>query len=220
MIDAGRILTFPTVGPTPDLDALATWLSEQGEPYEVDESGEPASGGRGVLVLRALPVRLVVDDGVRANVEVTADVPLTRLVLLLADLSSHLRAELRLAGVGVVDRAALWLRFADLQDRQRIAAAVARADVMSDRDEVLHGLWSLLVAVGRGRDLRWDVPRATIIEVRPVGTPGGLSVTEAAWHDASVSVGDTVSIPVDADLHMLAWRWLAEAWPSLTVESR
>ncbi len=207
-IDTTRILTYPTVGPVPDADSVATWLGEQGEPFEVDDSG--------VLVLRALPVRVVVDDGVRVHVEITPTVPLTRLVLLLAELGAHLRAEIRLAGVGVVERADLWLRFADLQDRLRIVLALARTEgAHVDREDVLRGLWSLLVAVGGKRDLRWDPHRAAIVEVRGVGTPGGLTPSEAAWHDASVGVGDSVAVAIETDMHIVAWRWLHEAWPNL-----
>lgn len=208
-IDTMRILTYPTVGPVPDVGAISTFLVEHGEPFEVDETG--------VLVLRALPVRVVVDDGVRVHVEITDDVPLTRLVLLLAELGAQLRAEIRLAGVGVVERADLWLRFADLQDRLRIVLALARAEAVAvDRDDVLRGLWSLLVSLGDKRDLRWDPHRLAIVEVRGVGTPGGLTPAEAAWHDASVGVGDTVAVPIETDMHIVAWRWLNEAWPNLS----
>ncbi|MCB9682026.1 MAG: hypothetical protein H6733_11230 [Alphaproteobacteria bacterium] len=201
-------MTYPTSAPLPGLDALASWLTEHGEAFDRQ--------GPDVLELRALPLRIVHGgDGVRAQVDLTPTVPLSRLTRLLFDLSVRVGADVRLVGVGQVNRPSLWLRFADEQDRLRVAAALAKAAAQSHRDDILKAMWSVLGTLGGGRDLRWDATRERIVEMREVGSPDGISVEDARWHDAEVSPGDTVAVPVSGDLHILVWRWLADAWPSL-----
>lgn len=201
-------VTFPTNEPLPDVDALSDWLTTQGEPFERD--------GPSTLALRALPVRLIVDDaGIQAPLDLSPDTSLTRLVRLVFDLSVRLGGDVRLAGAGETTRADLWLRLADEQDRLRIVQALERATAHGHADEVVRGLWSVLGSLGHGRDLRWDAARRRIVDMLDVGGPDGLPVEEAAWHDADASEGDTVAVPVSGDLHILAWRWLGEAWPSL-----
>lgn len=197
---------FRSQAPSPPRSALEAWLTDQGEPFE-------AAGGE--LSLRALPIRLVVDEGVRAHLDPTPTCPLTRLVRVVFDLSVHLGADVRLVGSGPVTRASLWLHLADEQDRQRIAAALEEADRNHPQDDVRAAFWSLLGALGDGRDLRWDASRAAIVEMRDVGGDGGLTVEEASWHNADAAIGDTVPIQVGGAVHILAWRWLSEAWPSL-----
>ncbi len=203
-------VSFRRQGPRPAAEALSEWLTEQGEPFEAD--------GDDVLVLRALPVRLVVDEHIRAHVDLLPATPLTRLVRVLFDLSVHLGADVRLVGSGDITRPGLWLRFADEQDRQRIAAALGEADETHHHDDVRRGFWQLLGALGNGRDLRWDASRGAIVEMLEVGSDDGISVEDASWHDAEASAGDTVAVTVAGDLHIVAWRWLSEAWPSLRQE--
>lgn len=201
-------VTFPTTAPQPDLDQLASWLTEQGEPFTQD--------GPDTLALKALPLTLVHGDPVRAQVDLGPTASLSRLVRVLFDLSVRLGADVRLAGVGEVNRPELWLRFADEQDRLRIADALHKAAAHNTRDEVLSAFWSILGSVGGGRDLRWDAQRERIVEMMEVGGDDGISVEHAAWHQEGAQVGDTVGVPVVGDVHILAWRWLSEAYPSLT----
>lgn len=203
-------ISFRRQSPPPALDEIAAWLTEQGEPFEAD--------GEDVLALRALPVRLVVDEHIRAQVDLSPATPLTRLVRVIFDLSVTLGADVKLVGAGALTRPLLWLRFADEQDRQRIAAALTNADDTHAHDDVRQGFWQLLGALGNGRDLRWDAAREAVVEMLEVGAPDGIPLEQAAWHDADASPGDVVSVPVTGDLHVVAWRWLSEAWPSLLQE--
>jgi len=203
-------ISFRRQTPPPALDEIAAWLTDQGEPFEAD--------GEDVLVLRALPTRLVVDEHIRAQVDLSPATPLTRLVRVLFDLSVHLGADVRLVGAGGVTRPMMWLRFADEQDRQRIAAALSNADDTHAHDDVRKGFWQLLGALGNGRDLRWDATREAIVEMLEVGASDGIAVEAAAWHDAEASPGDTVAVPVAGDMHIVSWRWMSEAWPSLLQE--
>ena len=105
-------VTLHTVGPVPPLDDLGRWLTEQGEPYERE--------GLQTLSLRALPVRLLVDEErnvVQAQVDINPTLPLMRLVDLLFDLSVLAGADVRLAGQGEVTRPALWI--ASLRSQRR-----------------------------------------------------------------------------------------------------
>ncbi|MCB9664571.1 MAG: hypothetical protein H6732_10705 [Alphaproteobacteria bacterium] len=201
-------VSFPTTSPLPGPEDLASWCTEQGEAFDHD--------GPDVLSLRGLPVRLLhTGEAIRAQVDVTPSTALSRLTRVLFDLSVRLGADVRLVGVGEVNRPALWLRLADEQDRQRIAGALERASSHSAPDEVYQGLWGVLGALGGGRDLRWEATREQIVEMKEVGAPEGISVEEAAWHDDQAEPGDTIALPVSGDLHIVAWRWLQEAWPNL-----
>lgn len=195
-------LSFPTAATPPSLAELAAWLEEEGEAW-ASEDGE-------ALVLRALPLRLLhTGSGLRGEVEVGLTTPLSRLVRVLFALSSRVGADVRVVGVGLVDRAALWLRLADEQDRLRLAAALARVDEHPQRDEILRGLWSLLAVAAPGRDARWDALRERVVELHDSGDltdPGFVRVT---------SEPPLPPVPLDPPIHLLAWRWLGEAWPAL-----
>ena len=165
-----------------------------------------------------LPVRLVVspdDASMQAQIEVTANAPLVRLVDLMFSLSIKAGADVRLAGEGAVTRAELWMRLTDEQDRIRIAEALRRASERGSAEEVLNRLWAVLAMLAPGRDIRWDAAHERIVELREVGEPGGISLEEAAWHQSDASMGDVIPVPVRGYLHMLAWRWFSEAYPGL-----
>lgn len=202
------VVTLHTAGAVPDRDALDRWLTEQGEPYERE-------GYR--MVLRALPVSLeVTDDNVlQAIIDVETDTPLVRMVDLLFDLSVVAGADVQVDGC-MVRRAGLWTLLADMQDRKRIASALDQADERGIRDEVVRRLWATLNALHPRGDLRWSVEARSVVELREVGAPGGLTVEEAARHGEH-ELGDLVPVPVRETLHILLWRWLSEAYPSLAL---
>lgn len=167
---------------------LERWLIDRGEPCEVD-------GTR--VSLRALPVKILLEATLSAKATVNTRTPVSRLVGLLFDLSVHLHADVALDGTGL-SRAGLWLRLADEQDRQRIAAALARAEERGCREEVLQRLWTVIAELRPGHDDRWDVSRERIVELLEVG------------EDVPAEV-----VPVAEPLHLAAWRWLGDAWPGL-----
>jgi hypothetical protein len=201
-------LTFPTNAPLPAAEDVAAWLTEQGEPFDLE--------GPTTLALRALPVRLLLGaDSLQGWLEVTSTAPLVRLVDLLFALSVLAGADVHLAGSGQMTRPRLWLRLADEQDRQRIAEAMARADEHGNREDVGQRLWAVLSAIWPGRDLRWDASRSHIVELVEVAEPGGISVEEASWLVEGAAAGDVVARPIGDYLHIIAWRWLSEAYPGL-----
>lgn len=204
-------LTFPTAGPLPGPAEIAGWLTEQGEAFEEE--------GPGVLLLRAIPLRVVFSESgqIQGQVDLRTATPLSRVVRLVFDLSMRLGADVRLAGVGEVQRTALWLRLADEQDRLRIARALVAADEHSKRDEIHTHLWRMLSTLAAGRNVRWDGDRRALVELKEVGAADGISLEEAAWLTETPSAGDTVAVPVEGDMHILAWRWLSEAYPSLAT---
>ena len=199
-------VSLHTTGPVPDPDALARWLTEQGEPFERSADA---------LALRALPVRLQAtdDDDLTAWLDVTVQTPLVRLVDLLFDLSVVAGADV-MGGRETLTRPGLWVRLADAQDRMRIASALDQADERGTRDEVMRRLWATLNALQPSRDVRWNAELRGIVELREVGAPGGLTVEEAARHGEH-DLGDLVPVPISGPLHLLVWRWLSEAYPSL-----
>lgn len=199
-------LIFTTVGPLPSLSELEAWMTEQGEPFVHED--------RHTLCLRALPLRLVLGtEGLRGEVELGEDVPLSRLVRVIFDLALRVGSEVRLAGTGPVGRPDLWVRFADEQDRRRIARALERADQRGHKEEVLTSLWALLCTLGHGQDLRWDPNTSSIVEVRDVRHTRDLDAVSISEEEPT-PIG-TVSVPVHGELHVLVWRWLSEAFPSL-----
>ena len=203
-------VTFPTAGPCPEPDEVQGWLTEQGEPFERD--------GPNSIQLRALPLRLVVvpkEHGFQAHIDVTLTAPLVRLVDLIFSLSVLAGADVRLAGSGEATRSSLWLRLADEQDRLRVARAVELAQEQGKKDEVVRGLWSVLDAVAPGRDVRWDAARARVVELKEVDQPGGISLEDAAFLVEDPKPGDVVTIPLEGHPHVVAWRWLSEAFPGL-----
>jgi hypothetical protein len=204
-----QTLQFTTVGPLPTASELEAWLTEQGEPFVSEQLH--------VITLRALPLTLsFTQEGLRGEVCLHEDVPLTRLVRLLFDLALRVGGELRLTEVGVVDRAGLWVRLADEQDRHRIVAALRRADQHGQREDVLTSLWSLLCTLGHGQDLRWDPVLESIVAVRDVLRTRELDGLGDVTEDDPTPVG-SIAVPVQSEMHMLAWRWLSEAHPSLRV---
>lgn len=204
-------VTLHTAGPIPPADSLAEWLTQQGEPFEIE--------GPHHLGLRALPVRLAIEEeegSIRAQINITPSLPLMRLVDLLFDLSVVAGADVRLAGTGEVNRPALWMRLADDQDRQRIAKALALAAEHGNQEDVIRRLWSVLSVLHPKHDVRWSIERACIVEMKEVGANGGISIEEANWHAPDAQLGDLVAIRLPGYLHSLAWRWLSEAYPGLS----
>lgn len=202
-------VTFPTTGPMPAADDVASWLIDRGEPFERE--------GTDNLALRALPVRLVLSDQahLQAHLGVHSTATLTRLVDMLFALSVHIGSDVKLTGIGAVTRASLWLRLADEQDRIRISEALVRAAEHGKMDEVSKRLWAVIAALRPGHDDRWDTTQSCIVEIKEVGDIQGISLEEAQWHDQSAQVGDTISVPIAGSVHSLAWRWLSEAYPGL-----
>lgn len=201
-------VTFPASGPPAAVETLAEWLTERGEPF--------AREGDDTLVLRALPMRFVSSPGhasLQAQLDVTATVPLTRLVDTLFEVSMRAGSDVNLAGHGPIARAELWMRLADEQDRLRLGQALHRARDHGQRDEIHRRLWALLASLRPGRDDRWDTQQQRIVELVEVGD--GLSVEEARWHAEDPKPGDVVPVPVRGYLHCLAWRWLSEAYPGI-----
>lgn len=187
---------------------LSDWLTERGEPFALD--------GEHTVVLRALPVRFVANPSsasLVAHLDVTSAVALSRMVDVLFDVSVRAGADVSLAGTGEVTRAALWMRLADEQDRQRIAESLRRAREHGSADEVHKRLWAVLATLRQGHDDRWDAQAERIVELVEVGRQ--LSVDEAAWHAEGSQEGDEISVPVDSHLHTLLWRWLSEAYPGI-----
>lgn len=201
-------ITFTTHATIPATTDVATWLTDQGEAFEQE--------GPYTLALKALPVRVVLDEGVlKAHLEVGVETALARMVDLLFALSVEAGADVRLAGLGEVTRPRLWLKLADEQDRVRIQQALQHASEHHNREEVLQRLWSVLHEIAPGHDLRWDAHRGRIVELVEVGEPGGISVEEASWLVEGAKPGDAVPRPVDGQVHIIAWRWLSEAYPGL-----
>jgi hypothetical protein len=204
-------VTFPTAGRSPEPEEVEGWVTQLGEPFERD--------GPNSLLLRALPVRLVVipkEHGFQAHIDVTLTAPLVRLVDLIFTLSVRAGADVRLAGTGEATRSSLWLRLADEQDRQRLARAIQLAQEQGKKDEVVRGLWSVLGAIVPDRDVRWDVARSRVVELKEVDQPGGISLEDAAFLVENPSPGDVVTVPVEGHPHVVAWRWLSEAFPGLS----
>lgn len=201
--------TFPATARQPAPEEVAAWFTEHGEAFEAE--------GPYSLALRGLPVRVIAVPGepLQAHVDVTTTTPLVRVVDLLFELSNRAATDVRLAGVGKVDRASLWLRLADEQDRLRIARALVHAAEQGRRDEVVRGLWGVLAAACPGRDIRWDAGREHIVELKEVGGPTGMPVEEAAFLLEDPETGDVAVVEVHDDLHLVAWRWLSEAHPGL-----
>ncbi len=198
-------VTFPTATAAPSIPALTAWLVEHGEPFEEDGAS---------VVLKALPFRLVRDEkGITGWIEVNETTPLPRLIDLIFDLSVRLGSDVKLAGSGVVGRPALWLVLADEQDRQRLAAAIEQSAQRGNKDDVDQRLWALLQAIHPGRDLRWDAQKLRVVELFEVGST--IERDEARWLDEGANTGEIVVKAVDGNVHVLLWRFVAQAWPGL-----
>jgi len=203
-------VAFPTTGGAPHPTDVAGWLTEQGEPFEHE--------GPHALALRALPVRLVFDpqgERMAAQLEISREMPVSRTVDMLFTLSIRAGSDVRLLGSGETGRHQLWLRISDEQARLRLASALRTSLERSNHHEVLNRLWGALQALRPGQDVRWDANRETIVEVREVDAPGGITQSEATWHAENPEPGDAVGLPIQDSLHLLAWCWLSEAYPGL-----
>jgi hypothetical protein len=188
------------------VDEIAACLTAMGEAFEVGGPDEP-----GLLRLRALPVVLRrTEDALSAEIGLTPSVSITRLLALIYDLALQLGGEVSLDGATPTERAAAWLCFADDQDRLRIGRALDRAEGRAD--EVLRGLWDILVVLGSGRDLRWHPRASRIVEVDrgELGLEDEPTLSEEEVMDPMLTVRDPAP-----GTHILAWRWLTEAWPAL-----
>lgn len=201
-------VTFPSTSPPPPVDELGEWLTDWGEPYSPD--------GEDSLALRALPIRFVASPAnasLKAQLDITARTSVTRMVDVLFEVSVQAQADVVLAGVGAVNRPALWMHLSDEQDRVRIAEALARAREHGSHDEVHKRLWSVIAVQRPGHDDRWDAQQERIVELVEVGS--GITLEQAAWHAESPAVGDVIPVPVHGSLHVLVWRWLSEAYPGI-----
>ena len=207
-------VTFPNLGPCPDIECVTQWLTERSEPFEQESSDS--------LRLLALPVRLLCSrlEHMQGQIDVTSDAPLVRLVDLLFYLSVQAGSDVHLTGDAneTTSRAELWLRLADEQDRLRIAKAVDAAQEHGNREELVNRLWAAISAMWPGGDVRWDISLNRIVEIKEVDEPGGITVEEAQWHAQGALPGDVVAVPLSGYLHILAWRWLSEAYPGLTEQ--
>jgi len=182
-------VTFPASGRPASVEQLASWLTARGEAF-VAEAGD-------VLALRALPVRFLAGprrSALEARIEVNPDVPLSRMVDVLFDVSVRSGTDVNLGGHGAISRADLWMRLADEQDRMRIAAALARAKEHGQHEDIHHRLWAIVASLRADRDDRWDAKEERIVELEENGT--------------------VVPVP-STGLHCLTWRWLSEAYPGL-----
>lgn len=190
----------------PDLAEISASLAAMGEAFELGGPDEP-----GVIHLRALPVVLRrTERDLSAEIALTPSVPIARLLALIYDLALQLGGEVTLDGASPTERAAAWLCFADDQDRLRIARAIDRAEGRAE--EVLRGLWDILVVLGQGRDLRWHPREARIVEVDrgELGLEDEPTLSEEEVMDPLLTVREAAP-----GTHILAWRWLTEAWPAL-----
>ncbi len=203
-------ITFTTTE-HPTMEAVKDWLTEEGEPFELV--------GPSSLQLRALPVQVVTstDAPLQARLEINTKVPLQRLIDLLFAISIKAGADVSLAGKGEVSRPELWLQLADDQDRQRIDHALQAASDRGNGD-VARRLWALLSTLDIGKDLRWNANCACVVELKEVGSEGGLTMEEANWLAEDPHHGDVISVPTTTNHHILAWRWLKEAYPGLIEE--
>ena len=201
-------ITFITMNDPASIDDVQQWLTELGEPFE------PV--GVATLQLRPLPVQIVLSDErpIKAHIDVTPSLPLQRLIDLLFALSLKAGADVQLVGTGSVTRAALWLHLADEQDRLRLHSAL---EVAAERgnDSVPQQLWEVLAAMSPGQDLRWDQHAAHIVVMKEVGATMGLSLEDANWLSENPHVGDVIPVPAVGQPHLIAWRWLTEAYPGL-----
>ena len=203
-------VTLHTGGALPPMESLTSWLTEQGEPYDIE--------GPQHLGFLGLPIRLNIandESVIRVQIDVAPQVPLMRLVDLLFDLSVVAGADVNLAGTGPVNRPALWMLLADEQDRQRVAEALTSSKEYGNHEEVVRRLWSVLNVLQPGHDIRWSIEQSRIVEMKEVGAEGGISIEEASWHAPDAQLGQLVAVQVSGYLHSSAWRWLSEAYPGL-----
>jgi hypothetical protein len=141
-VDVSFEVRFPTTVQPMERDTLSAWLLERGEPATVDAE---------VVALKALPVVFAtVDELLCARLQITASLPLTRLVDMLFDLSMEVGSDVELQGAGQVTRAKLWLTLADEQDRIRLGEALERAKEHSNCMEMREVGEGISVEAARG----------------------------------------------------------------------
>lgn len=195
-------LELRTAGELPSLQAIERWLTERGEPFELHDEA---------LGLRALPLTVALPDPhhLRTEVELRCDTPVARTVDLVFDLSVLAGADVSIEGDDVT-RASLWLRLADEQDRLKIAAALDLARERGCADDVLRRLWAVLNSLYPQGDVRWSAELNAVVRLDEGGAPTGVVLG-----DPDLDAATLVPRRVSGAPHLLAWRWLSEAWPSL-----
>lgn len=201
----GFTVTFPTNREAPIRSVITDWLRQRGEPF-VDEAPS--------IRLRAMDLVLHLEgDALRAHLQVSSQLDLTRVVDLVFELSILVGADVNFEG-HTVRRGQLWLLLADEQDRLRIKEALERAEVHGRREEVAQRLWQIVSAVRPGHDDRWDATNHRIVELLEIGD--GVTLEEATEHTEHPEVGELLGLPIlTTSMHVLAWRWLSEAYPGL-----
>lgn len=181
-------LTLTSRVALPSVAAIASWLTDSGEPVLVE--------GRRIS-LRALGAHLVAEEGLLvAHIDLTASTPVVRLVDLLFDLSSHIGSDLHDVARKPVTRPTVWFELAAEQDRIRVGAALARSLEHGVRQVMVQRLWALGASLFPNRDVRWDAASARFVEVVDEGP-----VCRPLADDRAANV--------------LAWRYLSEAWPGV-----
>jgi hypothetical protein len=197
-------ITLLTAGELPSPEAVQRWLTEQGEPFELHDEA---------IALRALPLRIRPVDHRHLEVVLASriDTAVTRAVDLVFDLSVLAGADVEVDGESRT-RATLWLRLADEQDRLRIAEALDTAAERGVADEVLRRLWAVLNALYPTVDARWNANQRALVALDERDNPVLLHA------EADDEVAALVPRRLPGTPHLLVWRWLSEAWPSL-VES-
>jgi len=195
-------LVLRTAGELPSIQAIERWLTERGEPFEARDEA---------IGLRAIPLTVALRDPqqLQAELELRCDTPVTRAVDLVFDLSVLAGADVSLDDEDLT-RASLWLRLADEQDRLRIAAALDLARERGCADDVLRRLWAVLNSLYPQGDVRWSAELRAVIRLDEGGAPTGVVLG-----DPDLDAATLVPRRVTGAPHLLAWRWLSEAWPSL-----
>lgn len=200
----GFTVTFPTNREAPIRSVITDWLRQRGEPFAEDDQAS--------IRLRAMDLVLHLGDELRARLDVSSLMDLTRVVDLVFELSILVGADVCLEGE-TVRRGHFWMQLADEQDRLRIKEALERAEIHGRREEVAQRLWQIVSAVRPGHDDRWDAHNHRIVELMEIGD--GVSLAMARLHMEDPQEGELVGIPIEASMHVLAWRWLSEAYPGL-----
>jgi hypothetical protein len=182
-------LTLTAVGTTPDIATLDRWLTEQGEVSTPTDTG---------VRIRGVPVEITAGgSALRVEIAVEPYAPMSRISRLVFELSVLLGGDVLLDGLTELTQPQLWWHLAEEQDRRRLSAAIEAASQHEHRQEMLNGLWAHVAAVCPGADVRWRHDRLLEVQVDPMNPEREFEV------------------PVPVGTHVLAFRWLAAAWPSL-----
>lgn len=182
-------LTLTAAARPPGVEALADWLIEQGEVCTVTDGG---------ITVRGVPV-VITPGGSALHVRIAVDgqAPMSRISRLVFALSVLAGGDVLLDGLTELSQPQLWWHLAEEQDRFRLAAAIDAGAQHEHGREMLLALWSHVAAICPGADVRWRRDRLVEIQVDPADTEREFEV------------------PVPVGTHVLAYRWLAAAWPSL-----